>query len=111
MCLKDKPPDLVLSGVNWGSNLADDVTYSGTIAGAMERLRPGHSRPSPCRRRRDEDIRDDIDWSPGEVHGPGLIRRLLAVGLAPRALLLNMNFPGLQRRRSERRRGGAAGRI
>ena len=34
--LKDQPPELILSGVNWGSNLADDVTYSGTIAGAME---------------------------------------------------------------------------
>src|SRR5665213_4496020 len=34
--LKDNPPTLVLSGVNWGSNMADDVTYSGTIAGAME---------------------------------------------------------------------------
>src|SRR5258707_10536136 len=34
--LKDQPPDLILSGVNWGSNLADDVTYSGTIAGPME---------------------------------------------------------------------------
>src|ERR1044071_7370121 len=34
--LKDRKPDLVLSGVNRGSNLADDVTYSGTIAGAME---------------------------------------------------------------------------
>ena len=29
-------PDLVLSGVNSGSNVADDVTYSGTVAGAME---------------------------------------------------------------------------
>src|SRR3984885_4285225 len=34
--LKSQPPELVLSGVNWGSNLAGDVTYSGTIAGAME---------------------------------------------------------------------------
>ena len=34
--LKDTPPDLVISGVNRGSNMADDVTYSGTIAGAME---------------------------------------------------------------------------
>jgi 5'-nucleotidase len=31
-----EPPDLILSGVNSGSNLADDVTYSGTVAGAME---------------------------------------------------------------------------
>ena len=34
--LKDKPPDLILSGVNHGANLAEDVSYSGTIAGAME---------------------------------------------------------------------------
>src|SRR3954471_21755602 len=34
--LKEQPPTLVLSGVNSGSNLADDVTYSGTVAGAME---------------------------------------------------------------------------
>ncbi len=30
------PPDLVLSGVNAGQNAADDVTYSGTVAGAIE---------------------------------------------------------------------------
>ena len=34
--LKDKPPDLVMSGVNRGQNLADDVNYSGTVAGAIE---------------------------------------------------------------------------
>jgi len=34
--LKDEPPQLILSGINHGSNLADDITYSGTIAAAME---------------------------------------------------------------------------
>jgi 5'-nucleotidase len=34
--LKEKPLDLLLSGINHGPNLADDVTYSGTVAGAME---------------------------------------------------------------------------
>src|SRR5499427_3104528 len=34
--LKDRVPDLVLSGVNRGANMAEDVTYSGTIAGAFE---------------------------------------------------------------------------
>ena len=34
--MADKRPDLVLSGVNRGQNVAEDVTYSGTIAGAME---------------------------------------------------------------------------
>jgi 5'-nucleotidase len=34
--MADNPPDLLLSGVNRGQNVAEDVTYSGTIAGAME---------------------------------------------------------------------------
>src|SRR5262249_57392309 len=34
--LHDGLPSLVLSGVNRGQNAAEDVTYSGTIAGAME---------------------------------------------------------------------------
>src|SRR5690606_10840128 len=32
----DGPPDLILSGVNRGANLGDDITYSGTVAAAME---------------------------------------------------------------------------
>jgi 5'-nucleotidase len=34
--LKEKLPDLVISGVNFGQNIAEDVTYSGTVAGAKE---------------------------------------------------------------------------
>src|SRR5229473_7926870 len=34
--LKDRPPDLVLSGVNRGRNAGEDVIYSGTVAGAVE---------------------------------------------------------------------------
>ena len=34
--MKDHPPDLILSGVNRGANLAEDVTYSGTVSAAME---------------------------------------------------------------------------
>ena len=33
--MKDNPPDLVLSGINRGGNLGEDVTYSGTVAAAM----------------------------------------------------------------------------
>src|SRR5215218_2011213 len=32
----DSPPDLILSGINRGANLAEDVTYSGTVSAAME---------------------------------------------------------------------------
>jgi 5'-nucleotidase len=89
--LKDSPPDLVLSGVNWGSNLADDVTYSGTIAGAMEGCALGIPAIAMSQEPA-ENSRTEIDWSAGEVHAPALIRRLIAVGW-PKGTLLNMNFP------------------
>jgi 5'-nucleotidase len=90
--LKDQPPELILSGVNWGSNLADDVTYSGTIAGAMEGCALGI--PSIAMSQEgDEESREIIDWSAGEIHGPALIRRLIADGW-PKGTLININFPG-----------------
>lgn len=89
--LQDQPPDLILSGINWGSNLADDVTYSGTIAGAMEGCALGIASIalSQCY---DEGVRHAIDWSAGEVHGPGLVRHLVDVGW-PSGTLINVNFP------------------
>ena len=91
--LKDKPPELILSGVNWGSNMADDVTYSGTIAGAMEGCALGI--PSVALSQAgDEETREKIDWSPGEMHGAKLIRQLLDAGW-PQGTLMNINFPPL----------------
>src|SRR6201999_2230573 len=89
--LKEQPPELVLSGVNWGSNLADDVTYSGTIAGAMEGCALGI--PSiALSQASDEESREKIDWSPAAVHGPNLIRALLDAGW-PQGTPININFP------------------
>lgn len=45
--MKDRVPDLVLSGINRGGNLGEDVTYSGTIAGAT---RSSGARPSTISR-------------------------------------------------------------
>ncbi|NWH08831.1 MAG: 5'/3'-nucleotidase SurE [Alphaproteobacteria bacterium] len=89
--MKDKLPDLVLSGVNRGANIADDVTYSGTIAAAMEGTvlgvpsialsqAFGHSGSS------------QVKWSCAETHGAKLIRRLIAHGW-PKDVLININFP------------------
>ena len=90
--LKDQPPDLILSGVNWGSNLADDVTYSGTIAGAMEGCALGI--PSiALSQSYDEDDRHAIDWSPAQVHGPATVAALVKAGW-PAGTLINVNFPG-----------------
>jgi 5'-nucleotidase len=89
--LKERPPELILSGVNWGSNLADDVTYSGTIAGAMEGCALGI--PSVALSQAgDEDSREAIDWSAAERHGPELLRHLMKAGW-PDGTLININFP------------------
>src|SRR3954470_2896678 len=90
--LKEQPPDLVLSGVNWGSNLADDVTYSGTIAGAMEgcALNIPSIAMSQCY---EEGDRHAIDRSPARVHGPATVAALVKAGW-PAGTLINVNFPG-----------------
>lgn len=85
------PPDLVLSGINAGANMADDVTYSGTIAGAMEGTLQGirSMALSQAFRYADERI---VPWQVAERHAPDLIRRLMEVEL-PDGTFLNLNFP------------------
>ncbi len=91
--MKDNPPTLVISGVNRGSNLADDVTYSGTIAGAMEGCALGI--PSIALSQsygfQNEEYHV-IRWACGEVQGPPLIKKLVAIGW-PDDVLININFP------------------
>jgi 5'-nucleotidase len=90
--LKRQPPELVLSGVNWGSNLADDVTYSGTIAGAMEGC--ALNIPSiALSQSYEEGDRHGIDWSAGEMHGAATVAALVKAGW-PMGTLININFPG-----------------
>ena len=91
--LKDRPPDLVLSGVNRGSNLAEDVTYSGTIAAAMEGTVlgiPSVALSQAFGYRANSDVR----WSCAEEHAANVLRHLLDVGW-PREVLININFPDI----------------
>ena len=89
--LKDNPPDLILSGVNHGSNLAEDVTYSGTIAGAMEGTLLGvRSIAMSLTTGFDPDGKEH--WQTPFEHGPKLISQLLEAKWAP-GMLININFP------------------
>lgn len=91
--MKDQPPDLVLSGVNRGFNVADDVTYSGTVAAAMEGTALGI--PSIAMSQTVSDDEGSIArWACAETHGPALLRRLVDLGW-PDGVLLNVNFPDL----------------
>ncbi len=89
--LKERRPDLVLSGINRGSNVAEDVTYSGTIAAAMEGTILGI--PSiALSQAYGKSGRDHIKWHCGERHGAATIRRVLEAGI-PEGTVVNVNFP------------------
>lgn len=87
--MKSHKPTLVLSGVNRGTNMADDVTYSGTIAGAMEGCLLGvpsiafsqaftHDHP--------------VKWGTATAFGADVARRALSIDL-PGNVFINVNFP------------------
>ena len=84
-------PDLVLSGVNDGPNVGEDVTYSGTIAAAMEATLLGapavaFSQAYGHGRRH--------HWATAEQWGGRLLRTLVERGW-PERVLINVNFPDL----------------
>lgn len=92
--MDEGPPDLVLSGVNRGQNIAEDVTFSGTIAGAMQGMQLGIPAIalSQARGFRSEDA--PIPWETAERFGPGIVAKLLEHGW-PKDVLMNVNFPDL----------------
>ncbi len=89
--LEGKRPDLVLSGVNRGHNVAEDVTYSGTVAGAMEGAILGVAAIALSQSYGAGD-RENVPWETAERHAPDVVRRILAMGIAPNTLV-NVNFP------------------
>ncbi len=87
--MKDKRPDIVLSGVNYGANIAEDVTYSGTIAAAIEgallnirsiafsvNIQYGH----PAK------------WATAEHFGPEILKTVSTIPLE-KNVIINVNFP------------------
>jgi 5'-nucleotidase len=88
-------PDLVLSGVNSGQNAADDVTYSGTVAGAFEGTLLGIPSIALSQAYTFEGGVRDIPWETAATHAPGIIRKLVQFGFPP-AIVYNLNFPNRQ---------------
>ncbi len=95
--IEGKRPDLVLSGVNRGSNLGEDVTYSGTIAAAMEATLLGIPAIALSQLRRGQ----TISWHIPLDHGADVVRRLVSVPWMD-GVLVNVNFPYVAK-------GGVAG--
>ncbi len=92
LILKETRPDLILSGVNRGQNVAEDVTYSGTVAGAMEGTLLGVPSMALSQAYGASTGRDNPHWGCAETHAPRLIRQVLDAGIG-RGTLVNLNFP------------------
>ena len=89
--LGDKMPDVVLSGVNRGRNVAEDVVYSGTIAGALEGTILGL--PSfALSQSFSVETRDKPLWETALKFAPEIVRKVMAEGV-PKNTVININFP------------------
>ncbi len=92
--MKDSPPDLILSGVNRGANLAEDVTYSGTVSAAMEGALAGVRSIAMSQVYSRDGMGDAVPFSVAEAWGERVLRPLIDAPLAPRTLV-NVNFPAI----------------
>jgi 5'-nucleotidase len=92
--LKDGPPDLILSGVNRGANLGEDVTYSGTCSAAMEGALAGIPSIALSQAYAKEGMGDTVPFAAAEAWAERVLAPLLAEPMAPRTLV-NVNFPAL----------------
>ncbi|HEY6815050.1 MAG TPA: 5'/3'-nucleotidase SurE [Croceibacterium sp.] len=86
----DKAPDLIISGINNGENLADDVTYSGTISAAMEGALAGIPAVAMSQALRDA----GHGFAAAEAWAAKALAPLLDLQMAKRTVV-NINFPAL----------------
>lgn len=92
--MQDTRPDLVLSGVNRGANLGDDITYSGTVSAAMEGALAGVRSIAMSQVYGKEGMGDAVPFSAAEAWGAKVLEPLLKMDFTPRTLI-NVNFPAL----------------
>ncbi|MDI6025851.1 5'/3'-nucleotidase SurE [Corticibacterium sp. UT-5YL-CI-8] len=85
-------PDLILSGVNSGLNVADDVTYSGTVAGAMEGTLLGIKSVALSQAYTFEEEERHVPYGTAEALAPDILKKIVAMAL-PAGVLINLNFP------------------
>jgi 5'-nucleotidase len=92
--LAEHKPDLILSGVNRGANLGEDVTYSGTVSAAMEGALAGITSIALSQSYAREGMGDTVPFAAAEAWAGRVLAPLLATSFAPKTLV-NINFPAL----------------
>lgn len=92
--MKDGPPDLILSGVNRGANLGEDVTYSGTVSAAMEGALAGIPSIALSQSYARGDMGNDVPFDAASSWGERVLRPLVKQSMDHRTLV-NINFPAV----------------
>jgi 5'-nucleotidase len=87
-------PDIILSGVNRGANLADDITYSGTVSAAIEGALAGIRSIAFSQVYAREGMGDEVPFGAALAWGPKVLAKLIDAPLADRTLI-NVNFPAI----------------
>ncbi|MBY7649234.1 MAG: 5'/3'-nucleotidase SurE [Candidatus Liberibacter europaeus] len=87
--LSDKKPDLILSGVNVGTNTANHIAYSGTVAAAFEGSLRGIRSFALSQAYNYEHM---IPWEVSKKHAPNILGQLIKLDI-PATILFNINFP------------------
>jgi 5'-nucleotidase len=94
------PPDLIVSGINYGLNLGDDITYSGTVAAAFEGILLGVPAIAVSQQSRSGELdfraREGYDFDAGAAFVARLVGEVRARGL-PEGTILNVNVPARPR--------------
>jgi len=93
--MRDARPDLILSGVNRGANLGEDVGYSGTVSAAMEGALAGIRSIALSQVYDKEGAGDSVRFSAAEAWGARVLRPLIDAPWSPRTVM-NINFPCLE---------------
>lgn len=95
--MRDYLPDLILSGVNFGQNIAEDISYSGTVAVAKEGTVSGirSIAMSQAISFADPDGWPEPRFEVAEKYAPDIIRKLLQADWKE-GTLVNINFPHIE---------------
>ena len=94
--MKDRPPNLIISGVNNGHNLSDDVVYSGTVGAAMEGALQGIKSLAISQCYSKETLLFDDPFETAREFGAKVCDKLLTAGnwnQNPYQIFYNINFP------------------
>ncbi|CAN5205027.1 5'/3'-nucleotidase SurE [soil metagenome] len=92
--MKDSPPDIILSGVDRGANITEGVTYSGTVAAAMEGAISGVRSIALSQVYSREGRGGAVPFDAAAAWGERVIRTLLSLP-ARKNMLVNVNFPAI----------------